>query len=160
MMSRIICFSLLGLVVSLAGCGGGGATGGVPVYSVTGTVTMAGAPLGDATVAFAPLDGQPTAIGTTDEDGTFKLTTYTYGDGAAEGKYKVLVSKTIMPNGGGGGDDDEHGDDYESGSEHAGGGTAGGGTSMVPPSYNSKEDTPFEAAVTKDGDNNFEFKVQ
>lgn len=145
------------LLVAAAGCGGGGATGGVPVYEVTGTVTMAGAPLGDAVVSFAPEGGQPTATGRTKEDGTFFLTTYSYGDGAAEGKFKVLVSKTIMANASN--DDDGHGDDYEAGGDHAGGGGADE-AQMVPPNYNDKNQTPLSVEVKKDGDNNFDLVIQ
>lgn len=157
-MRQIFVCSLLCVLVAAAGCGGGGATGGVPVYEVSGTVTMAGAPLGDAVVSFAPMDGQPTATGRTKEDGTFFLTTYSYGDGAAEGKFKVLVSKTIMANAASG-DDDGHGDDYEAGADHAGGGGANE-AQMVPPNYNDKEQTPLSVEVKKDGDNNFDLKIE
>ena len=155
-MSRLFGLAVLSLLVSLSGCGGGGATGGVPVYVVTGTVTMAGAPLGDATVIFSPQNDQPTATGRTDEDGSFSLTTYTYGDGAAEGSFKVLVSKTTVADSSG--DDSGHGDDYEAGGSHSSS-QASGDTQMVPPNYNSKEDTPLSVDVKKDGDNNFDFEI-
>ena len=160
-MRQILACSVLCLLVAAAGCGGSGATGGVPVYEVSGTVTMAGAPLGDAVVSFAPLDGQPTATGRTKEDGTFFLTTYSYGDGAAEGKFKVLVAKTILANtSSGGGDDEGHGDDEDANMDHAGGGAGAGEAQMVPPNYNDKDQTPLSAEVKKDGENNFDLVIQ
>ena len=94
-MSRCFCGLTMISLLCAAGCGGG-AEGGKPVFSTKGKVTMFGAPLADATVAFAPTEqGQPTAIGRTDAQGQFVLTTYDYGDGAAAGSYKVVLSKPI-----------------------------------------------------------------
>lgn len=155
-MSRLLGVAVLSLLVSVSGCGGSGATGGVPVYTVTGTVKMAGAPLADATVIFAPTNEQPTATGRTDEDGAFSLTTYSYGDGAAEGKFKVLVSKTITAESSD--DDSGHGDDYEASDSHSGS-NAADEAQMVPPNYGSKDDTPLNVEVKKDGDNNFDFEI-
>jgi hypothetical protein len=51
-------------------------------------------PVASATVTFAPQEkGTPTAMGITDGQGVYTLTTYDSGDGAAAGIYKVLVYK-------------------------------------------------------------------
>ena len=146
----------------LSGCGGDGATGGAEVFSASGSVKMFGSPLPGATVAFAPQDGQPTAIGTTDKDGNFVLTTYDYGDGAAEGKYKVVISKSAAAAATEGGDDDGHGDgDFvdpsNSGSHAAGEGT--GDKGLVPAQYTSSAETPLSAEVKSGSDNTFNFEI-
>lgn len=80
----------------LMGCGG--AEGQKPVYPVSGKVTMAGAPIAKATVIFQPL-GKDQAVATaiTDAQGVYKLTTYDSFDGAAAGKYEVMVTKNAAP---------------------------------------------------------------
>jgi hypothetical protein len=62
--------------------------------AVTGKVTKGGQPVSGAAVTFAPTatDGKA-ASGTTDDSGTYKLTTLVNGDGALPGSYKVSVTK-------------------------------------------------------------------
>ncbi len=86
-------------VVLLSGCSG--SSDAQPVYEVSGTVTFAGAPVAKATVIFSPLDKQPVATGITDNKGVYQLTTYDSFDGAAAGKYDVLISKVAVPKGSG-----------------------------------------------------------
>jgi hypothetical protein len=71
----------------------------LPTVPATGTVTLDGLPLADASVAFAPKDpeGKP-ANGVTDAAGKFQLKTFLGGtagqvDGAMPGEYVVMVSK-------------------------------------------------------------------
>jgi hypothetical protein len=75
----------------LAGCGSGGASGALPV---SGKVTKGGQPVAGAAVTFQPTasDGKA-ASGTTDDTGTYKLTTLVNGDGALPGSYKVTITK-------------------------------------------------------------------
>ena len=111
-MNRILCGVIILAVLPVVGCGGG-AEGGKPVFAAAGTVTLNGAPLAGATVAFAPTaSGQPTAIGKTDNEGRFRLTTYDYGDGATEGSFKVVITKSVGGESQAGGGDDSHGDDF------------------------------------------------
>lgn len=67
----------------------------VPVYAVDGRLVVAERPAGNSRVIFHPMDkgsGAPRiAVGTTQPDGTFRLTTYTHGDGAPAGHYVVTV---------------------------------------------------------------------
>lgn len=145
---------------TLAGCGGDVDAGRKPVFPVTGTVTMHGAPLGGATIAFAPQDGQPTAVGRTDDLGKFQLTTYEYGDGAAAGAFRVVVNKFVAgPAGGsvdGGGDDHEAAEEaasvHDAASEEA-------GQQLVPEQYTSSADTPFNVEVKTSGENDFTLDI-
>ncbi|MFL5241017.1 MAG: hypothetical protein ACJ8FY_02830 [Gemmataceae bacterium] len=68
------------------GCGKGNLT------KVEGIVTLDGKPMPGATVSFVPVskDGKP-AFGRTDNDGTFRLTTFRTDDGAMPGEYQVVV---------------------------------------------------------------------
>lgn len=85
-----LCCLVVGLL--LAGCNS--TEGRVQTHKVKGKVTYNGAPVASATVTFAPQEkGTPTAMGITDGQGVYTLTTYDSGDGAAAGIYKVLVYK-------------------------------------------------------------------
>jgi hypothetical protein len=83
-MLGVLCvFAVLGAV----GCGGQAKTA-----KVEGTLTVDGRPLPGATVIFMPVaKGGRSASGRTDEDGNFKLTTFSTDDGALPGEYKVVV---------------------------------------------------------------------
>lgn len=62
---------------------------------VSGTVTLDGAPVEGASVVFAPTSGAGMAAsGITDSNGRYELTTQNPGDGAVEGSYMVMISKT------------------------------------------------------------------
>ena len=81
---------LVGLLLS--GCNS--TEGRVQTNKVKGKVTYNGSPVASATVTFSPQEkGTPTAMGITDGQGVYTLTTYDSGDGAAAGIYKVLVYK-------------------------------------------------------------------
>ncbi len=76
-----------GLLV-FVGCGDG--SGLIPV---NGTVTLDGKPLVDAAVGFHADAGGVPAVGTTDAEGKFTLSTQKPGDGATPGQNAVTVSK-------------------------------------------------------------------
>jgi hypothetical protein len=86
-------------IVSLLISGCSGAEGEVPVYKVSGTVSIGGGPVPRATVIFSPQDKTPVATAITDNKGVYRLTTYDSYDGAAAGKYDVLISKATVPKG-------------------------------------------------------------
>ncbi|MFN7844181.1 MAG: hypothetical protein ACK5YR_18625 [Pirellula sp.] len=90
-MARLsLCCMLVGLLLS--GCNS--TEGRVQTNKVKGKVTYNGSPVASATVTFSPQEkGTPTAMGITDGQGVYTLTTYDSGDGAAAGIYKVLVYK-------------------------------------------------------------------
>jgi hypothetical protein len=77
---------LLVLLIAAAGCGNGGPA------PLRGTVKLDGRPLEGASVYFIAQDsGCRDALGSTDADGVFHLSTFEPGDGAFPGKYKVVV---------------------------------------------------------------------
>lgn len=93
-------FAAVLLCLVLAGCGGSNEYETTPV---SGVVTCHGKPVANATVNFTPLPAEGrapgqrgrVALGLTDKDGRFKLTTYNDDDGAIVGKHTVTVSLNI-----------------------------------------------------------------
>src|SRR6266481_2084761 len=90
MMLRKLCalprLFLCAVILTTAGCGGLSK----PI-KVKGIVTLDGKPLPGATVTFTPLAEGHVASGRTDQDGSFRLTTFQTDDGALAGSYKVVV---------------------------------------------------------------------
>jgi hypothetical protein len=84
------------------GCGSGQ---GQPaqVVPVKGKVTFKGQPLTKGVIKFRPVDLGREASGTIQSDGTFVLSTYKEGDGAAIGRNQVSIkgtgtgSKEVIP---------------------------------------------------------------
>jgi len=72
--------------------------GKLPLFPVTGKVTMNGQPMPGAIVILHPIFAFPAGAApqrpraTAEDDGTFKLSTYASQDGAPAGKYYVTVS--------------------------------------------------------------------
>lgn len=160
---------ICGILVLFTGCGGGSGGDGdrVTVYPVSGKITMAGAPVANAIVSYAPQAGQPAASGVTNSSGEYQLTTYEGYDGAAEGAYVVLVSKSA-----GGSSDEPSEEDMHAAMSGGGGGPpgghAGGGsgdgseqeeTSLLPAKYSDRDLSGLEATVSKDGENVFDFEL-
>ena len=81
--------AVVAVVLVLAGCGGGSKR--PKLYPATGTVTLDGKPLADATVSFVPAVGPP-SDGKTDASGKFTIMT-SGQPGAPFGPNKVTVSK-------------------------------------------------------------------
>lgn len=84
----------LGVLVS-TGCG----RSGPAVAFVEGTVLLDGQPVADATVGLSPLAGGLPAVGMTDADGRFHLSSTGGGRpeaGAVPGEYSVVVSKQVV----------------------------------------------------------------
>jgi hypothetical protein len=77
----------LALSVGLAGC-----SGGKPV-KVEGVLTLDGKPFPGATIMCVPAAGNGrSACGLSEEDGSFRLTTFKPDDGALPGEYKITVT--------------------------------------------------------------------
>ena len=88
---------LLVLISLAVGCNPSADPNAPKTVPVTGTVTHKGQPVEGATVTLFAESGQGRgAIGTTDAQGKFTLTTVSPGDGAMVGTYKVSVSKTVV----------------------------------------------------------------
>jgi hypothetical protein len=82
---------VLAAVAFLPSCG----SSRKPVYPVAGHVFLKHKPVAGATVILHPVNAAPgdatKPAGKVDDQGEFKLTTYTQGDGAPEGDYVVTV---------------------------------------------------------------------
>src|SRR5262245_29539592 len=83
--------SCAGLLAGILACAGAGCRSPDKPVAVRGTVTLDGQPVAGAAVQFVP-DGEGLpAIGETQADGTYALTTHEPGDGAVPGKYMVVI---------------------------------------------------------------------
>lgn len=90
-------YSTIALACLLNGCSGNSEQ--YETVPVSGVVTCEGKPIANATVNFTPMADQGraegrrgrVALGMTDKDGRFKLTTYENDDGAIVGKHTVTV---------------------------------------------------------------------
>jgi hypothetical protein len=65
-------------------------------FPAQGKVTYQGKPVAGATVAFLAPGAPRLAVGTTDNAGSFRLTTYEPNDGAVLGSHVVTVSKRSL----------------------------------------------------------------
>lgn len=98
--SLVVSWLLGGSLALLAGCGSSVDPDLPALVPVSGQVTLDGAPLSDAYVAFMP-EGDTPGRGsgaTTGEDGRYELESQ-HGEGAPVGQYRVTVSKLVNPDG-------------------------------------------------------------
>jgi hypothetical protein len=77
------------LIASATGCGNSG------LAKVSGRVTVGGRPVTSGMIMFYPASG-PGAVGEIMPDGTYTLTTYRSGDGAAIGTHAVAIHATSI----------------------------------------------------------------
>ncbi len=88
-------FALICVVALLVGCSG--ALPRPQVAAVSGRVLHRGKPVSNAVVQFYCDNASRIAMGTTDSNGAFKLTTFELHDGAVVGLNKVTVARVILP---------------------------------------------------------------
>jgi hypothetical protein len=163
--SRVPWFAVLVIGLSVAGCTGGAVGSGdrQPVFKVKGKITMAGGAVPNAFVSFSPKGKQPVATGRTGTDGTYTLTTYDGGDGAAAGDYVVLVTKVSAspPTTTLGGHDPKN---IPSGaSMHAAqnaAAAAGDAGSTLPEKYGRREQSDPNTTVKSSNDNVLDFDLK
>lgn len=152
---------VLAVCMTAMGCseGGAGASKRATVYKVKGKVTYLGNPLIDASVSFSPQGSQPAAVGRTNDNGEFTLTTYRAGDGAAEGEYKVMITLTdSAPEASAeAAHGTEPGRDYSV--SHAGKKGKSSGN-ILPAIYSDPTKTPLSEKVAASGENNFTFDLK
>lgn len=91
-MIRSLALAWLVAICSLAGC-----AQKPTVAVVTGTVTYRGNPVSGGIVMFVPPSG-PTATGTIDSQGNYRISTFGLGDGALPGTYPVSI-RPVPPGG-------------------------------------------------------------
>jgi hypothetical protein len=85
------------ILVTIAGCSEKNPFG---TARVTGIVKIDGNPISEVTLSFQPVSGDGmTAVGLTDANGKFVLTTggAPYGSGAVPGEYNVTFFKQVVP---------------------------------------------------------------
>jgi len=149
------------VIALVIGCDGGASAGRVAVHKVTGKVTLSGAPLAGATVAFVSSEKKPAAIGRTNDQGEYTLTTYVAGDGAAAGKFAVVITKSADAAATPVDPAKAHGVGYVSGAHDAAAAAAANKSSnLVPDVYGSATKTPLSATVTASGPNQFPFDLK
>lgn len=139
-----VCFFAGAMLMTGLGCSGGASNIEVeklPTHPVSGTVMISGKPLPDADVRFVAVsDGKVAPRGKTDSNGKYTLSSFAVDDGAPVGKYKVLVTISVV----------KEGDEYEAEPDFS--------KSPVNMKFGSPKTTPLEAEV-KDGENKFDFEV-
>ena len=90
-------FLIAGIILSMASCSERNprAEGLVPV---SGTITLDGAPLGQAMISLHRLDDRPIQGGSavSDANGSFAINMFAKGDGTFPGDYQVTVIKELM----------------------------------------------------------------
>lgn len=157
MQSRIANVCLIAGLV-FVGCSKG-PTVTFKTYPVKITITQKGQPLAGADVRLHPLDENGRgAQGKTDISGVATMRSFGDGnamaDGAMAGKYKVLVSKVDVPA-------IPEGQDYDAmqAQQAAADTYASAPRPLLPPKYNSWQETPFECEVQTSGPNEFTFDI-
>ena len=147
-------------LITFSGCGDSVDPNRPKTYPVSGTVTQGGQPVADANVTFHAKDGSRGAVGVTDANGNFQLTTFTAGDGAVAGEHEVSITKydqpKITPKGDGSIGDT--GDDPET-PEEKGAGRDADPKSMLPAKYADPKTSGIMATVTDAADNKFQFNL-
>jgi hypothetical protein len=161
LLSRMVVLCLMAGLLSGCSERAAGSSPRVKTYKVKGKVTYLGNPIAGASVSFSPQDKQPAAVGRTNDDGEFSLTTYRAGDGAAEGDYKVMIVLTDSE--AGSAPAEAHGTtagvDYNSASGHSATKKKGGG-SILPAKYGDPSQTTLTAKVQASGPNEFPFDLK
>ncbi len=154
------------LVAAFIGCG----ESNPPTENVTGVVTLDGKPVEGATITFTADDpeGEP-ATGKSGVDGKYTLTTFTSGDGAMAGSYKITVKKFPEVEGSDAptapakemSQDDEYAA-FEQG--YTADDAAKKGTkaakNMLPAKYESAVKSGLTATVVAGGENNFDLELK
>jgi len=134
------------LLATLIGCGGGA---NLPdTVPVSGTVTLNGQPLANASVAFVPTGttGGEGGYGTTDQDGRYELAYLKGGSGVPVGDYRVVISKRAMPDGSDVVDESDVAPMDSPARE------------VLPPRYSNEQHSRLSATVS-DGDGSFDFDL-
>ncbi|MGQ9505709.1 MAG: hypothetical protein ACUVQG_11955 [Thermogutta sp.] len=148
----------LGMLLIFVGCSKQ-KTVSFKTYPVKVTITQKGQPLADANVTFYPLDANGRgAQGKTDSAGVAVLKSFgeagATAEGAMAGKYKVLVSKVLVPSVPEGADYDQLQAQQATADPYA-----SAPRPFLPPKYNDWQTTPFECEVKEGAANEFTFDI-
>lgn len=135
----------------------------VAQYPVTGDIKFLGAPVIGAVVSFAPKDGQPAAVGRTDDSDNYFLTTYDSADGAAAGNFSVVVMKFETATATADGEEEGHSTDPNvvvADSHAATGAKDDSSGPLLPPIFANASTTTLKAEVKSSGENKFDFELK
>lgn len=89
---RLLQLAAIAVALTAVGCSGNG----IPTCPVEGIVVLEnGTPAQTGTVEFNSLERDLTARGSIQSDGTFRLTTFTDGDGAVAGIHNAVVVQLV-----------------------------------------------------------------
>lgn len=150
------------LSVVMMGCSDNGGAKRLPTNKVTGKVSMNGAPVPGASISFSPVEtGKPPALGISDAQGMYTLTTYDSGDGAVEGDFKVMVYKGAPTAAPAAPAHDPTGATSGGGApKHSGpaGKAPAGGGSLLPDKYSKASTTPITKNVVS-GENKIDIEL-
>ena len=147
----------------LVGCG----SSGEPTFPVSGKVTYAdGKPVEGAAVSFVPDSGSKPAVGITDADGMYKLTTTNKDDGAIAGDYKVTIASYEGSADYESTDEgqtladpyditNEYPEDYDEASQKS-----VASKNKLPAKYSNKATSGFTAQVKAEGENVYDFEIK
>jgi hypothetical protein len=131
-MYRVCCLLFAMAAIVGAGCD---RPGTAPTAPARGKLLHNGKPATSARVIFTPESGRP-AVGTTDEEGNFVLSTFETDDGAVVGEHTVTVS-----------DLERNWNQDPS-------------TSRFPAPYERADTTPLEVEVKPEAENDFTFDMK
>ena len=88
---KLAAVKLLMLLLPLVGC-----NNNPPVAPVSGKVSLKNSTFVDGRVLFLPVNGGQQALGVIQEDGTFRLGTFSDDDGALVGEHHALIVKASL----------------------------------------------------------------
>lgn len=128
---------------------------------VSGTITLKGAPVAGAQVVFTSKGGAArNAIGTTDDQGKYQLTTFDQNDGAVIGSHSVTVSMATTSEEASNASAEDPTAAYGSAMDAAASGAAPADEGPIPSKYAAPGTSGLEAEVTEDGSNEFNFDLE
>ena len=146
-------------VAAFSGCGSD-KSGREATCEVSGKVTFGGAPLEGATVSFFPGAGQRSAMGITDSEGEYVLTTYEYGDGAMPGPYRVSIRKSVPKKPATESSHDAYASGKIDGSAMHDAKKEDDSNSAIPEHYSNPDDSGFVADVKAEGENRVDLALE
>ncbi len=161
---RVSVFLFSITLVFALGCSG--STGRAKTYPVTGSVKHNGKAVEGATVMFQIMDGKESAIGSTDANGEFSLSTFSPSDGAVAGQYKVAISKYASPPAEskqlvqGQIQSGDLGNSYAPPAGKEGGSSDGAPKNLLPAKYANDQTSALRATVASSGTNRFDFDLK
>jgi len=147
------------LCLTIAGCGGPERPELVPVSGVV--LDKDGKPVVGAEVSFHNGDAPRAAVGTTDSEGKFQLTSFDEGDGAIPGDHKISIAKTQTDAAISGADAEDPSAAYAAGMDAAASGNMEAiQKNELDAKYANPETSGLERTVTKEGPNNMAITLQ